>query len=52
MKKKLNDCFFQSRRTAFWTEGPHIRLKVLVLWFFTLIAAIDVPYNYYESKLK
>ena len=24
-KKKLNDCFFQSRRTAFWTEGPHIR---------------------------
>ena len=50
--KKLNDCFFQSRQTAFWTEGPHIRLKVLVLWFFTLIAAIDVPYNYYESKLK
>ena len=40
MKKKLNDCFFQSRRTAFWTEGPHIRLKVLVLWFLTLIAAM------------
>ena len=27
-KKKimLNDCFFTSRWTAFWTEGPHIRL--------------------------
>ena len=39
--KKLNDCFFQSRQTAFWTECPHmIRLKVLVLWFSTLIAAM------------
>ena len=25
--------FFQSRRTTFWTKGPHIRLKVLVLCF-------------------
>ena len=45
--KKLNDCFFQSRRTALWTEGPRISLKVLVLcffclfvFFFTLIAAM------------
>ena len=36
----MTDCFFKSRRTAFWTEGPHIRLKVLVLWFLTLIAAM------------
>ena len=40
-KKKLNDCFFQSRQTAFWTEGPRmIRLKVLMLWFFALKAAM------------
>ena len=30
-KKMLNDCFFQIRRTPFWTECPPIRL-VLVLW--------------------
>ena len=32
--KKLNDCFFRTRQTAFWTEGPHM------LWFFALIAAM------------
>ena len=32
--------FFQSRRTTFWTKGPHIRLKVLVLCFFTFFAAM------------
>ena len=27
-KIMLNDCFFQSCWTAFWTEGPHIRLEL------------------------
>ena len=51
-EKKLNDCFFQSHRTAFWTEGPHIRLKVLVLWFFTLIAAmyLTIIMNWSSNK--
>ena len=52
MKKKLNDCFFQSRRTAFWTEGPHIRLKVLVLWFFTLIVAMYLTIIMNQSSNK
>ena len=42
MKKKKAKWLFFSKTpwTAFWTKGPHIRLKVLVLLFFTLIAAM------------
>ena len=32
--------FFQSRRITFWTKGLHLRLKVLVLCFFTFFAAM------------
>ena len=34
----LKDCFFQSRWTAFSTEGPHIRLELPFI--FDLIADV------------
>ena len=41
-KIMLNDCFFTSRWTAFWSEGPHIRLDRGGFYFFTLLQMYEL----------
>ena len=48
-KIMLNDCFFTSRWTAFWTEVPHIRLDREVPFIFDLIA--DVWILWIEAQI-
>ena len=41
-KIMLNDCFFTSRWTAFWTEGPHIRLDRAAFYFWPYCRCMNI----------
>ena len=41
-KIMLTDCFFQSGWTAFWTEGPHIRLDRAAFYFWPYCRCLNI----------